>query len=1140
VFVKSLTLKGFKSFATPTTFAFEPGVTAIVGPNGSGKSNVVDALAWVMGEQGAKTLRGGRMEDVIFAGTSQRGPLGRAEVMLTIDNSDGALPIEYTEVSIRRILFRSGASEYAINGRPCRLLDVQELLSDTGLGREMHVIVGQGRLDDVLRASPQERREFIEEAAGILKHRRRKERTLRKLDSMEANLTRVRDLTAELRRQLKPLGAQAETARAAQEIQASVRQARGQLLSCAVHQLQSKNADIQHRLQAAEAEERLRREELETLRSRQHGLEHGVRDPRVEEASQISFALQQTLQRAEALRDLAAQQVILLEAQPSAQASAEPMPDVAAAEADAADAQAVAERCRLDWEQSQRRTGSLMQQLEEADRQISAREAAIRSVELEASRAESRCESTRAARERGSAELQGAKTALRQAEERRAQAQSEQIPAPAGGQDDDLDERVAEARRAVRTAQLTRDAAREDRSAADSMLEAARSRASAFDLALSGGAGGSRGGRTPGALVADALHVQPGYERAIAAALGAAGEALLADSEDAAAVLLAGARTRSEELGVVVRDGAAPANPASGRAPYGGRWALEVCTPDPSVSWLLADVVLVERLPLSAPPESVTLVTPRGEVRRGPLIRIPGKSRTGRVELAAARDAAERETHRAGQQREKAVQALSAAEQRLREARETESALLEQIRHRDAESARRAQAAAQAAARLQSAEQEEVRLRRAVEARQQQLAEFVEAEKSAAEARDALAQAPLPAPLDLDREALVASLRAAQAEEMESRIRSETARQEATQRQQQTVETRERVLRLQRAREAAERAEALRRRRLEEARCAGGVLPAVLSAIRQDVSTAQEELGARKAEQAARDRELAALREQVSAAVSTQADAAHTVGAMRLEMHQNQMEREGVEERIRAQLSVEPSELLEEFPEGEDIEESAVRTELKRAERELRRLGSVNPLALEQFSALERRYEDMTGQLRDLEQTKRELLTLIEELDGRMEGIFESAFADTSAAFDRVLPLLFPGGSGRLVLTDSDGSAGVDVVLRPVGKKVDRLSLLSGGERSLAALAVLIAIFIARPSPFYIMDEVEAALDDANLGRLLGVFGELREGSQLIVITHQKRTMEIADALYGVSMRKDGVSAVVGQRLADRDLKEEA
>src|SRR6187431_1702173 len=257
--LKSVTLKGFKSFAQPTTFAFETGVTCIVGPNGSGKSNVVDALAWVMGEQGAKTLRGGQMADVIFAGTAGRAPLGRAEVSLTIDNADGALPIDYTEVTITRTLFRSGGSEYAINGSACRLLDIQDLLSDSGLGREMHVIVGQGQLDAVLRATPEERRHFIEEAAGILKHRRRKDKALRKLDSMQRNLTRIQDLTAEIRRQLGPLGRQAEVARQAQSIQIDVRDSRARLLADDLAQLTS---TLEQEI-ADESALRVRREEVE-------------------------------------------------------------------------------------------------------------------------------------------------------------------------------------------------------------------------------------------------------------------------------------------------------------------------------------------------------------------------------------------------------------------------------------------------------------------------------------------------------------------------------------------------------------------------------------------------------------------------------------------------------------------------------------------------------------------------------------------------------------------------------------------------------------------------------------------------------------------------------------------------------------
>ncbi len=278
MYLKSLTLRGFKSFAASTTLQMEPGITCVVGPNGSGKSNVVDALAWVMGEQGVKSLRGGKMEDVIFAGTRDRAPLGRAEVLLTIDNSDGALPIDYTEVTISRTMFRNGGSDYAINGTTCRLLDVQELLSDSGIGKEMHVIVGQGQLDAILHASPEDRRGFIEEAAGVLKHRRRKEKALRKLDATDGNLTRLSDLLTEVRRQLKPLGRQAETARRASVIQADARDARARLLADDLAQL---TASLERDL-ADEGALRERRlavdEQLASHRAADVALEDGIQD----------------------------------------------------------------------------------------------------------------------------------------------------------------------------------------------------------------------------------------------------------------------------------------------------------------------------------------------------------------------------------------------------------------------------------------------------------------------------------------------------------------------------------------------------------------------------------------------------------------------------------------------------------------------------------------------------------------------------------------------------------------------------------------------------------------------------------------------------------------------------------------------
>ncbi|MEU8269653.1 AAA family ATPase, partial [Sphaerisporangium sp. NPDC049002] len=307
MYLKNLTLRGFKSFASATALRFEPGITCVVGPNGSGKSNVVDALAWVMGEHSAKSLRGGKMEDVIFAGTSSRPPLGRAEVTLTIDNSDGALPIDYTEVTISRLMFRSGQSEYAINGDTCRLLDIQELLSDSGIGREMHVIVGQGQLDTVLHAGPEERRAFIEEAAGVLKHRKRKEKALRKLDAMQANLTRVQDLANELRRQLKPLGRQAEIARKAAVIQADLRDARLRLLADDVVRLRT-HLD---REAADEATVRARRAQveadLEQGQARETELEaaEGAAQPRLATAQETFYRLAALKERLHSVETLA-------------------------------------------------------------------------------------------------------------------------------------------------------------------------------------------------------------------------------------------------------------------------------------------------------------------------------------------------------------------------------------------------------------------------------------------------------------------------------------------------------------------------------------------------------------------------------------------------------------------------------------------------------------------------------------------------------------------------------------------------------------------------------------------------------------------------------------------------------------------
>lgn len=1149
MYVKTLTLKGFKSFAAPTAFEFEPGVTAIVGPNGSGKSNVVDALAWVMGEQGAKTLRGGRMEDVIFAGTAERAPLGRAEVVLTIDNTDGALPIDYTEVSIRRTLFRSGASEYAINGQTCRLLDVQELLSDTGLGREMHVIVGQGRLDDVLRASAVERREFIEEAAGILKHRRRKERTARKLESMEANLARVKDLSNELRRQLKPLGAQAETARAAQQIQARVRDGRSRLLALDLAAALDARRQAQAGVQQAEAQRQEAAAAAASARESQRTLEEASTSHAVEAAAQVAFDLQRSQQRAESLRDLAGQQVALLAAQSEMPVVEDELPDVAAQQALAADRTAAAAARQSTWKQAQDETGRLAARLAEADRQLAARSELISRGELEASRLRTVAETAQERAGRAAAELAAAEQAQQEGEARLAAADAQERPdvamAPAG----DVGGRYDQARRAAETARTDLEAARSARADHEQARHAAEARAAALDLALTGR---SDAGHGPAALadrpevlglVADAVHAQPGFEKAIAAALGVIGDAVLVASEDAAARALAGARDADVRAVVLVADAAAGLQSGDAVPPVGQPYhrALDVCDPVPALRPLLARVVVVDTLPSVPLPDGLTAVTTTGELRRGALLVSPGEAAVSRVELASARDAARAVADRAARAAAADAAAVHDAEDAVRRARAAETEALAVVRARDAARAEQQRIAAQAAARAAAARAEIDRLRQATGRRRAELKAARDAAAAAAQALAAHEARPVPLPLDIDRDALADQVRSARALEMEARIAYETAKHEAQEEARRTTAVQRRAQQIREARDAARRAEQLRQQRLAAAREVLTSLTPVLASLSVATGEAQERLGAARAEQKHRTRALVGARQRAAAATTALDAATARLGSARLGAQQTELAVGSLTERARTELAVDVADLLREYgPEADGDDAPSVedvRRDLQRAERELRRLGAVNPLALEQFAALEQRYTAMSAQVEDLQATKRELLGLIDELDRRMQGIFEAAFADTSAAFDRVLPLLFPGGRGALRLSDPGDplGTGVDIELRPVGKKVDRLSLLSGGERSLAALAVLIAIFIARPSPFYIMDEVEAALDDANLGRLLTVFGQLREGSQLIVITHQKRTMEIADALYGVSMRRDGVSTVVGQRLAERE-----
>ena len=1213
MYLKSLTLKGFKSFAHPTTFAFEPGVTCVVGPNGSGKSNVVDALAWVMGEQGAKTLRGGKMEDVIFAGTSTKGPLGRAAVTLTIDNTDGALPIDYTEVTISRTLFRNGASEYAINGRTCRLLDVQELLSDSGLGREMHVIVGQGQLDAVLRASPEERRGFIEEAAGILKHRRRKEKTLRKLDGMQANLTRLSDLAGEIRRQLKPLGRQADIAREAQIIAAVARDARARLLADDVVTLRIA-LDAHGRTESERHAERLvLTEQLETRQRRLRRLEQEQIGDAVDRARRTNFGLESVQERLRGLYTLANQRLALLGSQAE---SVDAGPSVTTAMLTDAAADIDALRSRIDvadstWAAARAATEEARGRLDALDEQIAAQAVLVSRHDLHLSQLTGQAETAagRLASVRG--EVLRQQNALNAARGRvdTAEAHLAGLAADAAALDAAAvdageihpAEAAAAARSAVAQAEVEVERLRDELHLGERERDALAARAGALSLALDQKDGsaallaaepaGIRG------LLAEHVRVRPGFEAAIAAALGSLADAVLADTRTAAIDAIV--RARADDLGRVelivagnIND-ATPGGGATDARAYdsvpdldclpdldslpgllsqpGLLWARSVIDAPPGVLGLLRRTVIVDDLDAARDAvdhlrraESgsraassvlpITVITRAGDVLTDAVLRGGSGARRSRLELVADRDAAADSLAAVRTRLEQVAADLAEARTRLSAGKTQAQAAGAQLREVESRTSVQTQKSNRATVQLEAASAELNRLSTALLLATEAVAGAETASDQARAARDEQQARPRPALDTGSRDVLYAALEAAREAEVEARLQAETAREriragqaraDALVQQQHTEQAV--------AEEAARRA-VIRRRQVNAAARVAEALPQVLDSVDAAVSQARIRLVESEAERSSQNEELAALRREDTALRARLQDVTETVHGLELAIYEKKLHLSGLLERARSDLGLTEEVLVAEYgPEqpisNTDLDNATAHAEPVRfdredqqrrlavAERRYAQLGRVNPLALEEFAALEQRHRFLTEQLTDLINTRRDLLTIIEEIDEKMGVIFGSAFDDTQAAFAEVFPVLFPGGSGSIRLTDPDNllTTGIEVSVKPAGKKIERLSLLSGGERSLAAVALLIAIFKARPSPFYIMDEVEAALDDANLGRLLTIFEDLRVTSQLIVITHQKRTMEIADALYGVSMRLDGVSAVVGQRIAKDD-----
>jgi chromosome segregation protein len=1057
----------------------------------------------------------------------------------------------------------------------------------------MHVIVGQGQLDAVLHASPEDRRGFIEEAAGILKHRRRKEKTIRKLDAMQANLTRLSDLAGEIRRQLKPLGQQAEIAKEAASIASIVRDARARLLADEVVDLRSTINNFSRNESERKTQRIILQEQLDHNKLREARLEQAQVGGDVDDARRVSFGLESVQERLRSLYTLANQRLSLL-----GQQSDGPTSGTTVSQALVDEVTANADELGAGVHDAEKAVGAAAATtatakaaLDSLDEEISAQSALVSRHELESAGLTARVEVATSTLTAAYGELARQQQALAEAQSRRAAAQSDfealEVEAAHSTTESDgsLDSAYEAAEAKVASTQADIESLRDALHALERERDALAARTSALSLAVDQKDGSSAlvAAKLSGirGLVAEHVKITPGFEAAIAAALGTLADAVLADNRDAAIDALAESASRDfGRVEVVVAD--AEMSLVSLGAAAGTVPATDVVTAPNGVNGLLAHVLIADDLEVAraaynslANAADITFVTRQGDVLTQFVLRGGSGAKRSRLELVAERDVAAQKLGVVTTQIERTSFDLEEKRRQLTSAKADTEVALTTLREYDAQLAAQSELLGRHRIQADAAQAECDRLGRAVDVATEAVTDATAEVSRAQSAADEYQSAPRPI-LDVsERDPMLAEVDAARAREVEQRILLETIRERV---RAERVRAEQLAAQLVREREAAAeqaRLAVIRQRQIASATRVVEMLPAVLDSADRSLSEARVVLAAKEAERSAQNQELSAVRVEESALRERLSAVSESVHGLEMQIYEKKLHLSSLLERSGDELGLIEDVLVAEYgphvavpddtiaegsdgdSDGDSDSDSAhdsdkddvaanepgasgrrfVRAEqevrLQKAERKLARLGRVNPLALEEFEALEQRHKFLTEQLTDLTNTRKDLLTIIDELDEKMQAIFSSAFEDTKNAFNDVFPVLFPGGTGSIFLTNPDDllTSGIEVTVKPAGKKIERLSLLSGGERSLAAVALLIAIFKARPSPFYIMDEVEAALDDANLGRLLAIFEDLRKTSQLIVITHQKRTMEIADALYGVSMRADGISAVVGQRV---------
>jgi chromosome segregation protein len=1155
MFLKRLTMKGFKSFADATTLEFEQGVTAVVGPNGSGKSNVVDAVAWVLGAQSARALRSGKMEDVIFAGTANRPALGRAEVTLTLDNADGRLPIDGAEVTISRTLFRNGDSEYAINGTTCRLLDIQELLSDSGVGRQQHMIIGQGQLDSVLNSRSEDRRAVIEEAAGVLKHRRRKERAERRLGQTQENLERLGDLVREVRRQMRPLERQAAAARNFADVDSELRNVRRALYSDRLRAFEARRGELDTVLRTSDGQGRELRNELVRLDAQASAAAAEVASRREEHLASTLGQLQGLAERVRGTLGL------INERRRSVRATLEASADenvVANLEADAAklaadllelntaETELAPQRLEIEtartslseaeaqfdatWGdavagQSEASLARVREQAQIVQRSVDAGRQSLERVTARRTGATSRAEEVRAAREsavnsRGEAE--------------RAVTEATVAHGHATVQEREAEERLRTAESELR--ELTDTAARTQ----------ARAEALARALEEFSGAGGrSIIGELDGVLGAflDLVEVEPGWEKAVESAAGASLGAVVVDGRTSAHAALSALRRDGGAgliLPAVAATGERPTAPA-GCESLRSRVSVRPGTPDDVVRVLdaLFARAFVARdwesgIDVALGNPDLIVVTADGDRFAATGWRVAsGRAVVTRSSVedahAVARVAADHV--------EPATEAALKARTASNEARTSVRDSLNTLTKAEATLDRWTKEGARLEAELSTVET-------LVASSTAEAAEATEAlGELEFELTTLLEQLP-----SLELAVSEASQRAAWADEARVTLEahrvqvatlvSEVGKREAELgERRRLIESRQSDVERRLAGHAAERAEATERRQsLEFELQSLDRLEAIVRQAGDDVHINQEALESTYREQLEASRagaeQLEALRRERTVTEARLTELGDTGRKAEIEHAELAIKVATLHDSIRRDIEIEPEELrlvaAPELPEGVSLEHRLVEVETR-----INALGPINPLALEELTALESRYQELDGQVADVRHARRELQEVVRALDEEIMTTFSSAMADVNEHFSSLIAMLFPGGQGRLMLTDAEDllNTGVEIEVRPMGRNVRRVSLLSGGERSMAALAFLFAVFRSRPSPFYMMDEVEAALDDVNLQRFLSLVADFRDEAQLLMVTHQKRTMESADALYGVTMVPGASSKVVSQRV---------